>query len=161
MIQYIAEYSEEYLEHHGIKGQKWGIRRYQNEDGTLTKAGQARYGNYEGDVTEKIKQDIAKDRKNNAKNAAITIGSIAAVTIAAYGGVKLSQFLKDNKVKPFSTEELKAIGIDVFEPATIAIDRFEPNKINFEEAIKKSSDAISKSKSTFDELEELTKSFLR
>ena len=27
------------LVHHGIKGQKWGIRRFQNEDGTLTKAG--------------------------------------------------------------------------------------------------------------------------
>ena len=31
------------LEHHGIKGQKWGIRRFQNEDGTLTEAGKARY----------------------------------------------------------------------------------------------------------------------
>ena len=29
--------------HHGIKGQRWGIRRYQNEDGTLTEAGKARY----------------------------------------------------------------------------------------------------------------------
>lgn len=29
-----------YLLHHGIKGQRWGVRRYQNEDGSLTKAGQ-------------------------------------------------------------------------------------------------------------------------
>lgn len=32
----------EYIEHHGIKGQKWGIRRFQNEDGSLTEAGKKR-----------------------------------------------------------------------------------------------------------------------
>ena len=31
------------LYHFGIKGQKWGVRRYQNKDGTLTKAGAQRY----------------------------------------------------------------------------------------------------------------------
>ena len=30
--------------HHGIKGQKWGVRRFQNEDGSLTAEGKARYG---------------------------------------------------------------------------------------------------------------------
>ena len=32
------------LYHYGIKGQKWGVRRYQNEDGSLTPAGAVRYG---------------------------------------------------------------------------------------------------------------------
>lgn len=34
---------EEELYHHGIKGQRWGIRRFQNPDGSLTSAGKQRY----------------------------------------------------------------------------------------------------------------------
>lgn len=37
------DFSSNFLAHHGILGQKWGIRRYQNEDGTLTSAGKERY----------------------------------------------------------------------------------------------------------------------
>lgn len=36
-------YSDE-LYHHGIKGQRWGVRRFQNEDGSLTERGKKRYG---------------------------------------------------------------------------------------------------------------------
>ena len=36
-------YSEEFLMHHGIKGQKWGVRRFQNADGSLTNKGKSRY----------------------------------------------------------------------------------------------------------------------
>jgi len=45
MNEYILVPNDEnFIAHHGIKGQKWGIRRYQNSDGTLTAAGRARYG---------------------------------------------------------------------------------------------------------------------
>lgn len=36
-------YEENILSHHGIKGQKWGVRRFQNADGTLTDRGRKRY----------------------------------------------------------------------------------------------------------------------
>lgn len=39
----MSYYNDEYLRHWGIKGQKWGVRRYQNKDGSLTDAGQKRY----------------------------------------------------------------------------------------------------------------------
>ena len=45
-------YSSE-LYHHGIKGQKWGIRRFQNPDGTLTAEGQRRYGSQLGEYADK------------------------------------------------------------------------------------------------------------
>ena len=43
MTQYVVLRASDELYHHGIKGQKWGIRRFENEDGTLTEAGKKRY----------------------------------------------------------------------------------------------------------------------
>lgn len=40
--------NDEYLAHHGILGMKWGVRRYQNKDGSLTPEGRKRYG--DGDI---------------------------------------------------------------------------------------------------------------
>ena len=49
--------SQEELYHHGIKGQKWGVRRFQNKDGSLTPAGKKR-----------SKADIRRDKMNKLKD---------------------------------------------------------------------------------------------
>lgn len=61
------------LYHHGIKGQKWGVRRYQYEDGTLTAEGRKRYGkglsnSYQNRVNARYDKKISKIESQRAKD---------------------------------------------------------------------------------------------
>lgn len=50
-------YDNNYLAHYGIRGQRWGVRRFQNEDGTLTNAGKRKFAKDE-------KKQLIKDNKS-------------------------------------------------------------------------------------------------
>lgn len=51
------------LYHHGVKGMKWGVRRYRNKDGSLTAAGKKRLSDYKDRELQKIdkKYDVTRD----------------------------------------------------------------------------------------------------
>lgn len=78
---------ENELEHFGIKGMKWGIRRYQNPDGTLTELGKQRYG-----TSENLQADRQRKKEKAIKVAKVAAG-VAATGIAVAGagaGFKLA-----------------------------------------------------------------------
>lgn len=63
LMLYGVDSDDNSMAHHGIKGQQWGRRRYQNPDGSLTELGKKRYKTYE-----EKKKEWAKDPKKVYKH---------------------------------------------------------------------------------------------
>ena len=78
---YAVERSGTSLTHHGILGMKWGIRRYQNKDGSLTAAGRAHYGTGEGNKKSGSKDDKYTSAKKAASRGGIIGGLIGLARV--------------------------------------------------------------------------------
>ena len=128
----------DYIKHHGIRGQRWGVRRFQNKDGTLTSAGEKRYyedtksarkdskATYNSTDTKTKKKGLSDKQKKALKIGAAAVGTV----LAAYGGYKLYQAVGEKSIqsKKLSTEQLKSIGIKTFEPERIKVDTIKVDK---------------------------------
>lgn len=65
----VWQYNSDVLCHWGVKGQKWGVRRYQNRDGTLTPAGKIRYAD---EKTVPSKSTVQKSSSNEGESKSST-----------------------------------------------------------------------------------------
>ena len=106
-IQYETE-----LYHHGIRGQKWGVRRFQNPDGSLTSTGRKRYASEQSRIASKASKKEAlelykagKYAKAARRQEAIR-DSFIGKTVKPLGSV--AGVLAKNDNKAFAKHEAKA-----------------------------------------------------
>lgn len=117
-------YDALYLAHHGVKGQKWGVRRYQNEDGSLTPEGKRR-------------EDSNDSKPKNRLKTVAKVGlGIAGTALAAYGAYKLSTNSKvrsavqkgmESFQKSPSVEEMMSKGPEIVRRSDNSIKEYKPS----------------------------------
>lgn len=99
--------SEDELAHHGILGMKWGVRRYQNSDGSLTAAGKVRYAGTDSEAA--IDTSDNRDHSKSDKTPLAWFATSAAVHIMQMNPVGLAtdaarlvqagaDYVKDKKI---------------------------------------------------------------
>ena len=98
------------LAHHGIKGQKWGVRRFQNVDGTLTAEGKAHYRNHSNDLAQKIHRNASLIEPRITKDVQSVVTHAGARMYGLEHRLKTKESLArkiraDSKEKGISQEE--------------------------------------------------------
>lgn len=98
------------LYHHGIKGQKWGVRRFQNKDGSLTPAGKRRYD--EPNVGRKTSESVTIDGqtfKVYGRNNKQYADKVAKKAKDMGATVSRESKVKEKKQKTYKIPETKSL----------------------------------------------------
>lgn len=102
------------LYHHGIKGMKWGVRRYQNTDGSLTNAGKKRAEHKLNKLFEKSDKAISKYKSYDRQYKLADAGAKKALTPSQYGrwvtsGARMDKTIRLNQLKKLSEKRTNQV----------------------------------------------------
>ena len=122
MYEYYIYDCSDYLMHYGIKGQKWGVRRFQKKDGTLTSAGKKRYSDESTsgsskknkvthrDMLEKRYRDkgMSTEEAKAAADKRIKIEKAVAITAGVTVAACAAYYAKNKWTETYCDQVLKA-----------------------------------------------------
>lgn len=149
-----------YLAHHGIRGQKWGVRRYQNLDGSLTPAGRRRLSALESshiNTMSSLEADINKRNKSLDKRDENLYNAAEEREKAIKYRKKVDKFERKANRAEDKSDELKRV---VWMPGPSAIkaikkiDRLDAKTERFDKKAKKYRDKAEASSTLYKEYNE-------
>ena len=109
-------YDPDVIMHHGIKGMKWGVRRYQNEDGTLTAAGKKR-------AAKSLTKEYRKSRKTDPRTDFLKLNRANSAARDYYRTQRTRSFLTYRKSESKMNRKISGLSKDQIENGRYRVAR--------------------------------------